>query len=297
VLFAIRQCHYTGLLRQTQGYYGKYKTAFLNKNSFDVLFLGSSRAEMHYDTGLFDSLTHRNSFNLGISGATPNVAFMALTTYLAKSKAPAYIIYEVDYHALKHKSEIREFGNFFPFLSDPVFRKQMNALDPRMNHFYYNPYFSFPFTGLNNLGTSLNGWMNIENKTDSLYYKGFFRDAIRPPLTSIAYKKITVAFDPEQRAYYDSIITTCRKHNIYLTMISSPVFAGGKIELDNKNEIVAEIKDIAIKNNIRYFDLSSLPFCYDRQLFADHFHLRYNGARKFTFHLARVFDSKIANQH
>ena len=294
LLFALRHLHYRGLLMQTNGYYAKYKTAFLEKNNFDVLFLGSSRAEMHYDTRLFDSLTHSNSFNLGIAGASPNVAFMALTAYLAKSKAPAHVIYEVDYHALRHKSELKDFGNFFPFLSDPVFREQMSRVEPRTNHFYYNPYFSLPFTGIKNLSTSLHGWLNIANKTDSLYYKGFFRDAIRPALVYVPNKKQTVTFDPKQRAYYDSIIATCRKHKIQLTMVSSPVFAGGKIELDNKDEVVAEVSKIAVGSHIRYFDLSSLSFCNNRQLFADHFHLRYNGARKFTWYMAWVFNNKIA---
>ena len=72
-LYGLRKLHYRGLLKQTAGYYEKYNTAFINKNNFNVIFLGSSRAEMHYNTYIFDSLTKQNSFNLSLAGATPQV--------------------------------------------------------------------------------------------------------------------------------------------------------------------------------------------------------------------------------
>jgi hypothetical protein len=75
LLYGFRQLHYYGLLKQEKGYYAKYKTAFFEKNTFDVIFLGSSRAEMHYDTRIFDSITQKNSFNLSLAGATPRIAF------------------------------------------------------------------------------------------------------------------------------------------------------------------------------------------------------------------------------
>jgi hypothetical protein len=295
LLFGIRALHYKGLLRQTKGYYAKYKTAFLEKNNFNVVFLGSSRAEMHYDTGMFDSLTQQHAFNLSLAGATPHVAFAALTAYLSKSRAPAYLMYEIDYHALKYKSsEVKEFNNYFPFLSDPVFRKALNGIDARMNHFYYDPYFSLPFTGLKNLSTSLHGWLNLPNKTDGFYHNGFFKEVLRPHLNYMAEQKTYTYFHVAERAYLDSIISTCKKHNIHITLVSSPVFGGGKTELYNKDQIIKQLKNIAAINQIRYFDLSSLPFCNNRNLFVDHYHLNYAVAEKFTPYLARVFNNKIA---
>ena len=110
-LYGLRKLHYRGLLKQTAGYYEKYNTAFINKNNFNVIFLGSSRAEMHYNTYIFDSLTKQNSFNLSLAGATPQVAFAALKAYLLNSKAPEYLFYEIDYHFLKYESnEIKNFN-------------------------------------------------------------------------------------------------------------------------------------------------------------------------------------------
>lgn len=295
MLFVLRGLHYRGLLRQTQGYYAKYKTAFLEKNDFDVLFLGSSRAEMHYDTEIFDSLSGRSSFNLSLAGATPKVAFAALKTYLSKSTAPKYLIYEVDYHSLKNESrEVREFNNFFPFLHDEAFREAFSGIDGRMAHFYYDPYFSVPFIGLKNLSTGFHGWLGLSNRTDSLYHKGFFKEVLRPEINYIAMKRAYTYFNITERAYLDSIINTCKKNKTRLAMVSSPIFGGGKIDVANKPFIISQLNNIAAINHIQYFDLSSLPFCNNRNLFIDPYHLNYKGARVFTPYLSRVFNNKIA---
>lgn len=295
LLFGLRQLHYHGLLKQEKGYYAKYKTAFFTKNNFDVLFLGSSRVEMHYDTRTFDSLTGKNSFNHSLAGATPRVAFAALKAYLANSSAPEIIFYEVDYHFLKYPStEIKEFNNYFPFFKNETLRREFNSIDNRMNHFYYNPYYSFPYTGFKNLSTSLHGWLNIPNKTDSLYHKGYLKEVLRPHLDYIPSTPASSWFSSLERNYLDSIITICKQKNIDLTLISSPMFAGGKLDVSNKEEIISQLENIAKINKIHYYDLSSLSFCNRRGLFIDHYHMNAAGATKFTLFFAGFFSNKLA---
>ncbi len=279
---------------QTEGYYAKYKTAFLEKNNYNVLFLGSSRVEMHYNPKIFDSLTHTNSFNLSLQGATPQVAFAALKGYLLNSKAPEHLFYELDYHFLKYKStEVKEFNNYFPFLSNVTLRENFCKIDSRMQRFYLNPYYSFPFTGFKNLSTSLHGWFNIPNKTDSLYYKGYLKEVLRPNLKFVPVVAYYTYFNIDERSYLDSIIQLCKKNKTRLTLVTSPIFAGGKVDLLNKEQIISQLNNIAITNQIRYFDLSSLPFCNNRNLFIDHYHMNYFGATKYTLYFSGVFNNKI----
>ncbi|MDX2171811.1 MAG: hypothetical protein SFY56_01740 [Bacteroidota bacterium] len=280
---------------QNQGYYAKYKTAFFEKNNFNVLFLGSSRVEMHYNPKQFDSLTRQNSFNLSLAGATPQIAFAALKAYLLNSKTPKYLFYEIDYHFLKYKAnEIKEFNNYFPFLKNPILKSEFSKLDGRMNHFYYNPYYSFPYTGLKNISTSLHGWFHIPNKTDTLYSKGFLKEVLRPNLKFNSIKPYYTFFNTSDRNYLDSIILLCKKNNTKITLISSPIFSGGKLDVANKNQIILQLKSIAKTNIIQFYDLSSLPFCNNRNLFVDHYHMNYQGALKFTPYLSDLFNNKIA---
>ena len=291
-LYGLRWIHYKGLLRQNSGYYAKYKTVFFEKNDFNVIFLGSSRVEMHYNTKQFDSLTGKNSFNLSLAGATPQVAFAALKAYLLNSKAPDELFYEIDYHFLKWKSsEVKEFNNYFPFLSNKILRSEFNTIDKRTNQFYYNPYLSFPYTGLKNISTSLHGWLGIPNKTDSLYYKGYLKEVFRPQLSFQSVAKYHTWFNGTDRAYLDSIISMCRKNNTSLTLISSPIFSGGQVDLLNKKQIIMQLNNIAKINSINYYDFSSLSFCNQRNLFIDHYHMNHNGASKFTHFFSNFYNN------
>lgn len=295
LLFGLRKLHYHGLLKQTAGYYDKYNTAFVNKNHFNVIFLGSSRAEMHYNTHLFDTLTKQNSFNLSLAGATPQVAFAALKAYLQNSTAPEYLIYEIDYHFLKYENnEIKNFNNYFPYLKNKTLLTEFAKIDGRMPYFYYNPYYSWPYIGLKNLSTSIHGWLNIPNQIDSLYYKGYFKESLRPSLTFVPIEPYYTYFNITNRNYLDSIITICKQKNTKITLLSSPIFAGGQVDLLNKKQIILQLNNIAKINDINYYDLSSLPFCNNRKLFIDHYHLNYLGANKYTTFLSQFFNNKIA---
>lgn len=251
---------------------------------------------MHYNTQLFDRLTGSNSFNLSLAGATPQVAFAALKTYLQNSKAPGYLIYEVDYHFLKYKStEVKEFNNYFPFLSNKTLLNEFSKIDKRMPHFYYNAYYSWPYTGFKNISTSIHGWLNIPNKTDSLYYKGYLKEVLRPQLNYVPVKKYYTFFNITDRTYLDSIIKICKKNNTHVTLVSSPIFAGGQVDLINKKQIIKQLNNIALVNRINYFDLSSMSFCKDRSCFIDHYHLNYKGATKYSLFLSQFFNNKIAS--
>ena len=296
LLFALRSLHYKGLLKQPVGYYAKLNTAFFKANHYNVVFLGSSRVEMHYDPFLFDRFTGYNSFNLGLAGATPQLAYAALSTYLERSQAPAYLFYEVDYHSLsKESNEIKDFNNYFPFLSHGTLRKHFQRMDHRMEHFYYNPYFSWPYTGLKNISTGIHNWLGIPNRTDTLYYKGFVKEVLRPSLNYIKSPAYYSFFHPTNRNYLDSIILLCKQKNIQLSLITSPMFAGGKTGLMNKNQVTQQVHAIASRNGIQYYDLSLLPFCNERSLFVDHYHLNYQGAKKFSRYLADLFNNKTTN--
>lgn len=289
--------HYYGLLKQNKGYYQTYKTAFLEKNEFNVLFLGSSRVQMHYNTFLFDSINQTNAFNLSMAGATPKVAYYALKIYLSKSKTPTIVIYDVDYHNLNNESkEIKDFNNYFPFLKDEVVRNEFCKIDKRFKWFYYLPYYSLPYTGTKNLSTGLHGLFNIPNRTDSLFYKGYFKENTRKPLDVTFTKASNIKIDPIEYAYLDSLCQIGRAKNIEMVFCSSPIFAGGKLDVANKTELLNTILKLVQSYNYTYTDLSSLSFCDQRDLFVDHFHMNYQGARLFTLKMSELYRNNLVKK-
>jgi hypothetical protein len=189
---------------------------------------------------------------------------------------------------------VKEFNNYFPFLRNPALRKEFSRIDKRMEHFYIDPYYSFPYTGLKNISTSLHGWLNIPNRNDSLYYKGYLKETPGPNLGFEPSKPYYTWFDVKERDYLDSIIVLCKKNNMRLTLLSSPIFGGGEVDVKNKKQIQQQLRNIALINGLQYFDLSSLPFCNRRNLFVDHFHMNPAGAAIFTEYFSSFIHNKLS---
>jgi len=289
-LYLLRMAHYRILRSQKQGYYASYRQCFLGKNSNDVLFLGSSRVQMHYNTKLFDELTGANSLNLSMAGATPKVAFLALKTYLQQSDVPRYLFVEMDFHFLKHPcTELKDVGNYFPFLADPNFRNNFSIADKRLSHFYYNPFYSWPFVGTKNLSTAMHICLDIPGKTDTLFYKGYFYEVLKPALKEYKPEPEYQYFHPREREYLDSVFTLAKINNINIFLITSPMLMGGEKDVLNKKQITQQLQYIALKNKTTYYNLSGIPCSSSPAHFVDNFHMNAAGASEFTSHLAELF--------
>lgn len=291
-LYAIRSFHYANLLSVNEGYYDKYKTVFLESNKYDLLFLGSSRAQMHYNTAMIDSNWKCNSFNLSYNGANIHQAFILLKCYLAKSMPPKVIFYEMDYHVFKtHEEEWMDFQNLFPFLKDEKTLDFLGSCDRRYSYAYYLPFYSLPQTGIKNFSTGMHYFFKRKLDNDHLYYKGYYRNCVQPNLnykpTNIRYQWI----NKTDRDYLDSLIYLCKDKHIKLNLISSPIFGGGKLDVMNHVQLINQLKNIAFFNGLRYINYSSLPFCNQRDLFIDHHHLNANGSDLFTEYLCKTIQT------
>lgn len=291
----LRELHYKGLLMHQKGYYAKYKEAFFGNNYYDVVFLGSSRVAMHFNTQVFDSITGCNSFNLSLSGANAPLAYAALKTYLEKHKAPEYLFYETDIHFVKFNThDIKEFNNYFPFLKNKTLLEEFNRIDGRMYHFYYNPFYSWPYTGLQNISSSLHGWFGKEERYDNLFYKGYIKDNFHPQLVETdTIKPYFNYFEPGNRAYLDSIINLCKQKSIQIYLVTSPMFKGGNKDVSNMEGIFRQVNNIALYHNIEHWNYSTTPYCSNEKLFVDHFHMNYLGANLFSIEFAQKFSNKF----
>jgi hypothetical protein len=134
-------------------------------------------------------------------------------------------------------------------------------------------------------------WFGHVTEMDKKMAKGYFYDDIHSDLNFSPTKPYKVSMEQINGNYLDSIILLCKAKSIDLTLVTSPIFAGGKIDLENKAHIVEQIHQIARKNGILYLDLSSRPYCNRRNLFVNHFHLNYKGARIFTVEFAKIYSN------
>jgi hypothetical protein len=277
--------------------YEKYNTMFLKQNAFDVLFMGSSRAEMHFNTKIFDSVTGHFSYNIGVTGATPRIAYAVLKAYCYKSKLPKYLIFDLDFHFLKYDVDtIRHFPRYFPYLGNKVLLSEFNKIDPRFASFRYNPVHSFPYANIRMLAASLHGWLERPAKYDSAYYKGYAGFALEEFSLKKEAKPFYSYIHPRERQYIDSIILFSKVNGINLVLLTSPMYQGAEDQMLNKNQVTSQLNNIARINGFEYWDMSKAAYSGREDYFYDNFHMNPMGARLFTlgfaFNFSQYFDKK-----
>jgi len=284
---------YTGIRQNRFGIYNKYNELFTEKKLYyDVLFLGSSRTEMHFHPKFFDQITGLKSYNMGIEGATVRLSWALLKTYCYNHKKPKFLIFNVDYFFLDNDSNrIVNFPRYFPYLDNYYLKQELSKIDKRINSFYYNPFHSLPYTQINYLSASLHGWLGILGKYDTLMYKGFQTNFTNEIVLDKQRKPFYAHISATNREYLDSIISFSNKQSIKLVLVTTPVSVSVKRQVLNKKTLSIEMKHFIKSKKIDYFDYTdSLKFD-NPVFFADVNHLNLIGAKYFTESFSKVFNT------
>ncbi len=293
LLFVYRLILYAGIRKNQSGIFNKYNELFLKEgNTYDVLFLGSSRAEMHYNPKIFDSITGFNSYNMGISGASPKISLALLKTYCLQHLKPKYIVCNIDYFSLQNDTDrLNEFPRYFPYLKNKNLRKQLLNMDNRFNSFHYNPLHSLPYTQIEYLSASLHGWLGIPGKYDTLMYQGF-QTSVTNNFTDLDSPKPNYSFiSIKNRKYIDSLILFTQENNIRLTFVTSPVYGGGEKFALNKTKLVNQLKNISFIHHIPYLDYTDSIVYKNPLFYADPLHLNRQGAFVFSKSISLAFNN------
>lgn len=295
LLYAYRIFLYAGIRKNENGIFNKYNELFLKTDkNYDVLFIGSSRAEMHFNPAVFDSITGLNSYNFGIAGATPKISYALLKAYCAHHSLPKYLIFNVDYFYLdKTTGTLNDFPRYFPYLKNHHLRSELHKIDTRFNSFYYNPLHSLPYTQLDFLSASLHGWLNISGKYDSLMHKGYQTSVLKKmDLSDTPIPKL-MSISTKNKADLDSIINYVHSKNMQLVLVTSPIYGGAKQYATNYNTLLKEFEEILQKRNITYLNYSDSLSYNNQNLYADYMHLNRYGAHKFTQNFSLDFYNKL----
>ena len=78
------------------------------------------------------------------------------------------------------------------------------------------------------------------------------------------------------------IINICRKNNIKLTLVFSPIYYGFFNNIVNRDYIINTFKKAGIENNVLFLDYSQNELCNYEKNFFDLDHLNSNGADEFS---------------
>jgi hypothetical protein len=294
-----RSILYEGIRSNQSGLFDKFNRIFHGKNEYNVLFIGSSRAECHFNPRIFDSITGSNSYNIGVSGSNTSFTYGIYKAYLSKSKAPETVIMNLDFHFAHESSDtIYEFPRFFPYLDNEILFKELQQRDRRFCLFRYFPAYSLAFLGDKYLNVSLRGFSGKAGIYDQQCYKGF------QPIHSLNYKNVDTedasvykgSILKENTDYLDSIISLSKKNNSKLYLVVSPTYISGTKRLMNYVEIIGKFKELAETKGLVFMNYNNDSLCYRKEHFADFYHMKKSGADQFSTLFSTDFRDKFIKE-
>jgi hypothetical protein len=293
LLYALQWFVMEGIRRNPKGNFEKYSTIFLKKNNYNTLIAGSSRAFMHLDNSLFDSLTGSNSYNIGLAGASTRVSYIALKAYCVNSQMPKTVLFEIDYH-ISHLSTdtVFNFNQYIPYLGNDVLYTDFQKIDGRFRYFKHVPVYALPYLNTRSLSSALHGWLKKPGLYDDSFYKGFYRNLNRDKEYNFKVKRFTGIISSENRQYLDSVVNFCDRHHCRLIFTISPAYKDAQKEVINKDQIIEHYRNIARAKGIPLFNYSEDPdIMNNKSYFEDNYHLLYAGSRIYTRKIARDFNN------
>ncbi len=285
LLYLVRELEYEGVRRNESGEFGKLRETFLEAQDYDMIYIGSSRAECSFYPPVIDSMTGLRSYNIGMTGATMPFIRASLEAYLVNSKAPEYVVLNLDIHSFTDSPDtIFDFPRYFPYLSNPALLKGLQEADHRFTAFRWLAPYSMPYFNAHYLDASLRGWTNKPGNYDAAYTRGW---APSLPNDSIGdLDTITIRpFVSEPPAFIwenlDRIDSICKKNNIRLILVLSPIFPRLDKQMLNAFECKMRFRSYATSKELAFIDLSGCCL-FDKRYYSDPAHLNPAGAREFS---------------
>jgi hypothetical protein len=254
-----------------------YGTTYsIEKTSEDMLILGSSRANHHYDPEIFEKRMDVTCYNAGRDGC-PIFYHFAILKGVLERYSPGIII--LDFTRGEFAKTQDSYDRIAALL--PYFRThpEIHSVIRLKNRYENLKLISecYPFNS--SLLTILNSKTKIVNENQD-NRKGFIplgKTMNGPALLEKASQQYEL--DLNKISTYRSFIEGCINSNIKIYIVASPYYINS--EFPDYSIMIG--KDLAKEYNIDFFDYSGDPlFIKDASLFADFAHLNERGATIFS---------------
>ena len=272
-----------GLLKMDDYRFQDYRAMLEGGMDNDILILGNSRGKSHFDTRVIDSLSQKQSFNLGIGGYPVNAQLLKYRLYREHNRKPAVIIQNIDYMTIRIMSDIRhqhESEQFFPLVYDKVMRKELRESGYGFLELNMPLYRFFGYQQV--IKNGLMEALHVKHYSRPSY-KGFLPEKGQWNGSELArMKPEQVVLSEEGKALFEDYLAQCRADSIQVVLVNSPLYAGAREKLLGYDDARVYFEQVAEKYGCLYLDYTDTPVCYDTTQFVVSVHLNARAAREFS---------------
>lgn len=265
----------------------------------EVVVLGTSRAEVHYDTQIIKNITGLKTYNLGLSGTHYNLLKIRWKSYLNHNKKPKILILDLDYNSLLDSESLFNKFQYLPYLNTNEYGEVAKGVDKdyyfekfipiykyrgyKMNVYNQIKSLSDPAFCSNNVNGYVENDINWIQKDQLSFNKIIKRDKAKDIFSLKNYK--------EGLAVLGEIIRDCKTYNIKVIFVESPSYykSSGYMAF-NKKGINKIIRKISMDYEIKYYNFSKDSLCFNKGNFYNSMHMNKVGAGVFSKKIARILN-------
>ena len=245
----------------------------LNKDVYDIIVFGSSRAHHHYDTPMISDSLGLDVYNAGYDGNGIILAY-GLLNLISERYLPSMIIYDVeptfDINIYQNDKKYTRYINFLkPYYNDKAISEIIKDISLTEYILLHSSLYRYNTSAISLLIDNL-----ITRKTDIYGYEPLYGSMCSTSRTVV---DDSVEVDFFKLKYLSKLIEFCQVNNIPLVFTASPHYD----VLDS--EIFEPAVDLCRKYNVpflNYYD--SEYFRTNISYFKDPMHLNAKGAREFS---------------
>lgn len=272
-----------GLLKMDDYRFQDYSAMLRGGMDNDILIMGNSRGKSHFDTHVIDSVSGKQSFNLGIGGYPVNAQLLKYRLYREHNRKPAVIIQNIDYMTVRIMSDIRhqhESEQFFPLVYDKVMRKELRKSGYGFLELNMPLYRFFGYQQV--IKNGLMEALHVKHYSRPSY-KGFLPEKGQWNGSELArMNPEQVVLSEEGKALFEDYLAQCRADSVQVVLVNSPLFAGAREKLLGYDDARVYFEQVAEKYGCLYLDYTDTPVCYDTTNFVVSVHLNARAAREFS---------------
>jgi len=257
---------------------GKIETVFNSKaQKLDVVILGSSRANNHFVSQMFEDKGLK-TFNYGMSGGHLFEASLMLKLMIERKYEIKNVIVEADLNLSNDHEAEGIAAKFLPYIHNSTVIKNHFSSQENFNEFYYIPFYRY-IKYDSKIGFRETFFTLVHKKTNALDNLGYY--PLEKHKNGNMKNNIAKLKPLKHNKYYEEIKNLCKANHINLIAIMTPMCENvvGMNYFDKVKKAYPEIynyENVVIEN----------------KYFASCGHMTDEGARMFTARIIKDFFKK-----
>lgn len=274
----------------------EWNDVFSEGEPYDIVVLGNSRAWVHLDPKIFDSITGWDTYNFGIDGYPIDMQLVRFWALANDNRLPKLIIQNIDPFTLRKSGNVEwDKTQFLPYLYEPELRKVL--LDNQLSwKEHYLPLFKY--RGQREILRREIGQLMGEPVQEAAKYKGFagFHVSWLPDFENFkkSNTEVALSLDEDMIGELRKMIAYSKEHNIQVVLAFLPMYDEATAMIKHKPELDSLMQSLSIEfaPNCHYLDYSRTSFSGDTAYFYNATHMNHKGADS----ISRIIATRIKEE-